>query len=153
MVQPAIDPATLEDILELAPRVRQADADEMRASHGLNPMEGLTQSLALSTHAWAGKLDGRVVCVFGVAPATVLTGDGMPWFVASDDIARHQILFLRFCKPVVHEMLRMYPRLFNWVDARNRKAIRWLKWLGFELHPAKPWGYTQMPFHKFEMRG
>ena len=41
--------------------------------------------------------------------------------------------------------------MFNYVDARHTDAIRWLKWLGFTLHPATPYGPFDLPFHKFTM--
>ena len=38
------------------------------------------------------------------------------------------------------------------VDARNARAIRWLRWLGFRIHPAEAHGIQGLPFHRFEMR-
>lgn len=148
----SIRPAVLEDAAELAPLLRQADRDEVFASHGLSPEEALPLALNMSTHAWAGCLDDRVVCLFGVSPISMLTGKGSPWFLASPEIEDHQIAFLRRNRPYVRFMSHVYPLLENHVDARNRKSMKWLRWLGFNLFPAEPWGYQQLPFHRFELR-
>lgn len=149
-VTPRIRPAVPEDVEILAPNLRKADIREIYAAFGLVPKEALITSLELSTHAWAGEIDGELICLFGVGPTSMLTGDGSPWMVGTDKIEKHAILFLRFCKPVVEDMQNTYSVLTNWVDARNKNTIRWLKWLGFTIEPAKPWGYLQLPFHRFQ---
>jgi len=45
-----------------------------------------------------------------------------------------------------------YSHLENWVDARNTKAINWLRWLGFTVHDPVPFGVAGLPFHRFDMR-
>jgi hypothetical protein len=37
----------------------------------------------------------------------------------------------------------------NHVYAKNRMSIRWLKWLGFELGVAEPFGPSAALFHPF----
>lgn len=141
-----------EDVELLAPKVRKADQDEIYAAFGVDVVTGLQMSFDLSTHAWSGEIDGELICLFGVGPRSILTGNGSPWLIGSDEIEKHSRLFLRNCRPIVQDMLNSYPTLTNWIDARNKTSIRWLRWLGFEIHQARPWGYLQMPFHKFEMR-
>ncbi len=134
---------------QLAPKVRDADRLEMWSAYRQKPLRGLHNSLDLSTEAWAGYIGDELLCVFGVGPICVLTGRGMPWFLAADTIRRHQVAFLRRCDSVVNDMQAIYPTLENWVDARNTTSIRWLRWLGFALHPAEPFGFDQLPFHRF----
>ena len=50
------------------------------------------------------------------------------------------------------DITKDYSLLINFVDARHGVAIRWLKWLGFKVFPAKPFGPDKLPFHRFEMR-
>lgn len=45
-----------------------------------------------------------------------------------------------------------FALLTNYVDARNAVSIRWLRWLGFEIEPAAPFGIHGLPFHRFSMR-
>ena len=48
-------------------------------------------------------------------------------------------------------MRALFPYLFNFVDARNMKSIRWLKHLGYAVGPPVPFGVAGLPFHPFSM--
>jgi len=71
--------------------------------------------------------------------------------VGSDKAAGRRRWFLAESRRQVGRMLGHYARLENRVDARNGPAIRYLRWLGFTLEPATPWGAAGLPFHKFSM--
>jgi len=144
-------PATPTQAAALAPRLRRADADEVWAAARLTPEEAPRQSLALSLRAWAGLADDEVMCLFGLAPLSLLTGWGAPWLLGADGLERHANAFLRRNRAMVADMRALCPRLENRVDARNAVSIRWLRWLGFTLHPATPWGPDGLPFHRFTM--
>lgn len=133
-------------------RIRQADIDELWASNRVTPEEALRAGLRLSTSVWTGMVDGRPICMFGVVPASLLGGVGVPWMIGTTDIERHQHAFLRRCRPHVAHMRRLYTHLANMVDARNRVAMRWLRWLGFRLGEPVPHGPDGLPFRPFEMR-
>lgn len=145
-------PASMFHVKHMAPRVRQADRDEMYAASLSTPEEALERGLERSTKAWAALFDGEVACIFGVAPGTSLSGVGYPWMLGTDLVDKHQVTFLRGCAKYVDDMAADFDSLVNYVDARNTKAIRWLKWLGFRIEEAKPAGILRMPFHRFEMR-
>jgi hypothetical protein len=49
-------------------------------------------------------------------------------------------------------MLQVFPHLINFVHAENRTSVRWLRRLGFTVHPVMPYGRLGEPFHPFEMR-
>jgi hypothetical protein len=110
----------------------------------------MRRGIEVSAFALTCLFDGEPVAMFGVVPASTLTGRGVPWMVASATLDRHQRLFLRHCRPAVEQMGRMFRHLCNHVDARNTKAVRWLAWLGFTVHPAQPHGPDRLPFHYFE---
>ena len=136
---------------EMAANMREADRDEVWAAAHVTPKQAVRHSLLGSRDSQAGLVDGRTVCLFGVGSSTAL-GYGVPWMLATDELERHQVAFLRRCRGAVEEMRRDYVMLRNWVDARNEKAIKWLGWLGFEVHDPEPFGIDQLPFHMFEMR-
>jgi hypothetical protein len=59
---------------------------------------------------------------------------------------------MRFCKiaeKIIDIFLITYPKLYNYIDVRSKKTIRWLKWAGFEFAAAAPYGVEQRPFHLF----
>ena len=145
-------PATLEDIDPLVMRVRPEDVSELWAAAMATPERALRDGILLSPESWVGMADDLPLCIFGVAPVSLLGRVGAPWMVGTSDIDRHAFGFLKACKGAVAEMIAPYPYLFNFVDARNDKAVRWLKWLGFTMPPAEPYGPFGLPFHRFEMK-
>jgi hypothetical protein len=150
MTEYAVVPATLEHIQELAVTMRQADRDEVIAQTGSHPSIVLGMTFGSADVAWAGLVDGAVACVFGVCPSDHMSSEiGVPWLIGSDLIVQHQKRFLRENKKYVGEMHDLYPILENYVDYRNTVAIRWLKWLGFDILATEPHGPFKMPFHPF----
>ncbi len=147
-----MSPAQAEDIDELLPHVRQADVDEFTAATGHSPREVMEDGLKYSRVAWTGRINDEVVCIFGVAGHSLLSPKGAPWLVGSDKLEGSSKAFLRRCRKYAVKMLREYPVLENYVDARNETAIRWLKWLGFEFDEPEPYGVARLPFHRFSMR-
>lgn len=95
-----------------------------------------------------------VVAMFGVVPHSIYSSDGSVWFLASDQVDEERKAFARISKNEVNAMCEKYSRLTNFVDADNKKSIRWLKWLGFTVDPnAAPSGPHRHLFHKFERLG
>ncbi len=72
--------------------------------------------------------------------------------MTTDLVEKNKTTFLRYSRPMIEVMLAEFSHLENYVDARYKKCIRWLKWLGFVIHDAVPFGVQGLRFHKFEMR-
>ncbi|HGW4611439.1 TPA: hypothetical protein ACNIE9_002769 [Enterobacter chengduensis] len=151
MIKAQIVPATADHIEAMLPHVRQADVEEFLATNGWSPRRVLETGLRTSTFCCAGLVNGEVVTIFGVAPASMIGGSGIPWLVGTDALEKYQRTFLRRCGKVVNAMLTVYPYLENYVDARNRVARVWLHWLGFTIEEPKPYGIQRLPFHRFHM--
>ena len=151
MIDAKILPCTRQHIEEMLPRVRQADTDEFLATNGWSAQRVLEYGYEASTFCCAGLINGRVVTIFGVAPGSMIGGVGIPWLVGTDDLEKYQRTFLRRCRHVVGVMLDVYPRLENYVDARNHVAKSWLHWLGFTLSEPVPYGVSGLPFHHFTL--
>jgi hypothetical protein len=71
------------------------------------------------------------------------------WGVFTKAIERHPITFLRaslrFMDDLTHEVV-------NYVDARNVKAVKWFRWMGFEVSDPVPYGINGELFHAFRTR-
>lgn len=143
-----VRPATDELLAEVASRPRSADVEELWAAGRLTPLEAVQMGQRFG-EAYIGMVDGEPVCAFGVTPISALSGLGAPWMVGSTALDAHFRGFLRGCGPVVRAMLSQWPRLVNYVDARNLRAVKWLKWLGFIILPPVPYGHDGLPFHPF----
>ena len=137
-------------IAVLAAAMRQAERDEC-AAYGLTPLEGMRYAFDHAALAWTGRADGEPVCMFGVSAAALVAPEGRPWLLSTDGILPHQHAFLRRNRAYVGTMLQAFPRLADWVDARNAVSIRWLRWLGFTIRQAVPFGIHGELFHPFEM--
>lgn len=141
-------PALVAHVVEAA---RREDVDELFAASLMTPAQ-VAELGADRGEAWVGVAEGEPVCVFGVARPSLLSTDGWPWMVGTDRLSFRGRAFLEGSREVVQEMHRRFPVLRNFVDQRNSRAIRWLKWLGFTIMEAEPHGPLGLPFHPFEMR-
>ena len=140
--------STLKDVEYLAPRLRFGDKQEILASLGLTPLDGLKLSFSNSTLCLTiVNLKGLPVGIFGIADLG--GGVGGLWLLASEDLATVQISFLRECKKVIQLLNKKYKILWNFVDCRNELHVRWLKWCGFKFLRKINYGVLQKPFYEF----
>lgn len=144
-----IVPATAAHIHEMAPRVRAADRAEI-AALGYGVEEGLLASLRTSLWARVALCRGRPICIWGLGAGSLLGGVGGPWMISTPLIERFPRQFLRESRVQVAEMLGQFPILRGVVDARYAGALRWMRWLGFEM--SDPIRINGVPFHNFELR-
>jgi hypothetical protein len=149
-VTPEIVTAEKWHIPLIAAQVRDADRDEFLAL-SMTPEEVLNQSFNLSHLAWTGLIDGVPVCMYGVVKASLLGNVGRPWMVGTTLLDIHQVVFLRRCRASLETMKMCFEKLENYVDARNVKAIQWLKWLGFSFSEPESLGPLNMPFIRFTL--
>lgn len=141
-------PARYGDVLSVALRLRDADRAELRAASGLTPIEALELSYSLTENPHVGvDDDDKPICIGGVVPH----GErGAIWLLATPDVERLRIPFLRASRGWVERLQRTYPLLTNAVDERNTVHIEWLKWLGFTFIRRHPeFGVERRPFLEF----
>lgn len=146
-------PATLEHADYVAANLRQAEIDELKALAGTEPLPSTRACVERSERAWAWLVDGEPAALFGVASRNIIGDKGEPWLLTTDLVDRHPVRFLRSCAIAIENMKGSYPILENWVDARHTVCVKWLGWLGFTVHPARPYGVMGLPFHRFEYQG
>ncbi len=152
MIDVQIIPATEEHLQMILPDVRQADIDELYAVSLMTTEDALRVGLRTATMAWSGICERRtgnhVWRISGV-------NDRWQWYATGWSepavLKKYQKTFLRHCRPVLQQMLAVYPRTENYVDERNHVAKAWLHWLGFRLEEAAPYGALGLNFHRFHM--
>ncbi len=114
------------DEYSLAPRLRQADRQEIEAASGLNPVDALRESAESSVPSCTiiGN-DHHIAGMFGCVP------DGRVWLLGSDALIQNPLKrqFLKECRKYVDAL--PYPLLHNVIDVRNIVHMRWLNWMGF----------------------
>lgn len=137
---------------ELLVNIRDADLEESRLSTPLAPEVALRLSVNMSDEVFAGKVNGQLVCIFGIARKSMLSSEGVPWLVGTDLVERYGILVAKRSHSTVRLWRRKYSNMRNFIYVKNVVSIRWLKWLGFTVHEPVPYGVKGLPFHPFDMR-
>lgn len=142
-------PATEADAHELAPLLRAEDRDEVLAL-GAEPAAALLDSVRNAREALTARtLDGRIICMAGVNPATLIGRVGIPWLMGSDLVPAYRRAFMVETRRMVGRWQETFPILRNVVDARYDEAIRWLRWLRFEIGEPVPFAHGLFrPFHR-----
>ncbi len=148
-----IVPAEASHALAMVGRFRPADIAELWAVAHRSPEACILDGLQRSPMAWTALFDGVPVAVFGVSTGAMLSGIGHPWMVGTTDLDSHGYLLVKRGRPMVAQMRSLFGHLVNFVDARNTKAIGWLKRMGFQFHEAQPHGADGLPFYRFSMGG
>ena len=144
-----ISPATIEQAIDLGPRLRQADVQEVKAACGMDAADALFEAVKNAKRSDAWCKDGKVIAISGVTDSGVDNATGVVWMLTSDEMEQSPKNFMIDTRGYVQDLLKTYAILFNFVDNRNIKAQRWLKWLGFQLGDPQPFGVDQLPFRPF----
>lgn len=123
--------ATEADAVYLAPRLREADVEEIAAAGGgKTPLVALLEGVQASVPCFTMvNPEGNPCGMFGVVPAGAYWG--RVWMLAGSDVERWPVTFLKRCRQWVRMMNILYPLLFNVVYTKNTLHVKWLKWCGF----------------------
>lgn len=143
--------ASEEEIAELAENLREQDRAECLAGGVTDYADAIRDGVTHSALCWTGLVGGKVACIFGVRPVTLLGSTGIPWLLGTPLVARHARVFMRNSRPYIAQMLRAYPHLTNFVHAPNHQAVGWLKHMGFSLSGAVAAPSGEL-FYPFEMK-
>jgi hypothetical protein len=136
------------DAAAVAADLRDADLAEIIAA-GLDDVEGVIQEgIDHSALCWTATVNGRPVMVFGVRE---WDGCGAPWLLGTEELLRHKGAVIGQAPAYIDLMLQAFPVLINHVHAKNDKAVRWLKRVGFKLAAPEPHPVTGEPFQQFTM--
>lgn len=129
--------------------MKQVDVNEVFASHGMSPVEAGLYSVANSEDAFTVFIDDEPELMFGVC------ADGTIWMLSSDRPFEKQYReqFMAESVEWVRLFHRRFDRLHNYVDARNKRSIAWLRKIGFKVAERVPaFGVSGIPFVLMESR-
>jgi hypothetical protein len=117
--------AVLKDVLELAPKIRKSDREEIRASNNSTPLKALVEAFTIENnriYSIVKTEDNSVIGMFGSAPS-VEPDYGVAWMLSSEDLFKHTKQFIKECPHWINEMGVGYKYLYNFVDKRNWKHL------------------------------
>ena len=102
-----------------------------------NDVSIMHQCLWMSTAVYVGKIDGKIICSWGVVPPTMMSDQAYLWLYTTEALAEHKFIFVRHSQRVIERLLEEYRALVGHVLVGNDLAFRWLRWLGAEFGEPK----------------
>ena len=142
--------AITADVLFLSDKVRQADLNEIKASDNVGAGEALSTVFEYRGHrTWSviGTDEEYVIGMFGSVP-TLDRDYGVAWLLSSEELFNYKKEFIKQSPQWVAEMGKGYKYLYNWVDCRNEKSIKWLEYLDFkQITREEKYGKAKIPFY------
>lgn len=139
------------DVSALVLDISPGDLAEIVAVSGLNYVKTIEDAIGVSTRCYSAFRGDKLLGIFGVAPYAALCGIGSPWALTTDECSRAGIFATKCARMLINVTEREYPRLLNYIDARQTRNIRWLKKLGYTIHDPERYGVADRLFHKFEL--
>ena len=137
----------------LADNMCQVDKEEVFATSGQSPKTALLSSVMCSDQLICYFATDELLGIGGVGLEP--NGEGIPWFLRTNYFnswkKKNKRSFLKSSRSWIKHMGEIYPAMYNYVDARNKESITWLKHLGFRLtNTIDNYGFLRIPFIKFE---
>ncbi len=143
--------STLEDAIELAPRLRVEDVAEIAAFSGNSPLAALTGGVGGTECLTIVGDEGQVIGMFGINHLPEFgEGQAAIWLLASPELFSIKSQFLRETGTYLSRFHSQYPLLWNYVDCRNESHVKWLHRCGFVfINKHERFGHEQRPFYEF----
>lgn len=142
---------TEEHIKMLAENMRDEDVKEVMLSHGHSPEEAVRYSVEMSEKCVTVFHNGQVALITGICRPKPCSLECSIWMLSTPVILDIKVAFLKHSKKVVEYFLKGNSKLYNYVWEGNLTSKYWLKWIGFKLSDAQPYGVEGNNFHYFEM--
>ncbi len=140
---------TIFDVDYLCENAREADKKEAYLLSGRSLRESFEDTPGLYENSFVWEMNGKLVCMYGVTPWK--DDENVIWFLATDEFDKYKNIVRRHSKRVFEELIKGKKNLFNYVHAEHPTALKWLEWLGCDIHIAEPIGLGGAMFCKFEV--
>lgn len=140
------------DIEVLKDKLRPEDRAEIWASHRQSGEQALVYGYDHSTLCYTLCLGEIPIAMMGVVPNTLVGDEGCVWMLGTSAMGEHKKSVVKLSIPVIQIMLKYYPYLYNFVDARYQRSVAWLAKCGANIYKPVPFGPDGLPFHFFEFK-
>lgn len=147
-----VRPATVEDALSVASRLRKEDRDEVMASSGIDPRIALPQYVREDRFIMAAGLveTGTPEILWGADPIPYVPRAAVGWLVSTPVILEHPVEFAVNVKRLFEALHEDYDLITNFTDARNKVHHKLIKWLGcVPIRRIEKFGAYSLPFIEF----
>lgn len=147
-----VRPATAEDLQYVAHNLREEDRAEVVAATGLDPRLLLPHAAGEGREVLAAGLqhNDRAEIIFGVDPMPELPSVGVIWLLSTPAIYDHPVEFVVRTRELLDKFHERYELLTNFIDERNERHVKWLRWMGFKkIRRVESFGSQNLPFLEF----
>jgi hypothetical protein len=145
-------PATPEHWDRLVADMRQEVKDEVYFSHVLRP-EAIQKNVSPMSSDIFALYDGDVLLgITGIHRISFLSDGASPWFLSTNKVKYHPKALILATKELLRKWTTEHDLLINYIPATFTDALRWVKWAGYEVYDAAPYGPFGVPFHRIEIR-
>jgi len=127
--------------------------EQKRMSGGKTEQDqAVNDSFYLSENKWTAFFNEAPVGIFGLVPhPNIMSSTAVLWFVATEEAESNKMMFLKASIDSMEKIKASgFSRIWNYVDAKNTKSVKWLKYLGFKLSPTV-YSINGNPFYHFSM--
>lgn len=139
--------AKIEHVDALKGKLRKSDILEIKAVTGSCDDSIMVEAFLSSKVCWTAFKDGKPIAIFGVCKIDEKTGS--PWFLGTKEVDRCGKDFVRNSLYYLNEVKSHFNYLENYIDVRQKKSIRWLRWLKFNIDHPVVYGVEKLLFHRF----
>ena len=138
-----------KDIDFLKDNLREADIQEIWASHRVRPAEALSILLKQSETCMTILIKEEPVGIFGITCEDLLSDVAFIWMLATNGLMKFRKSFIKECKGFINSQLENYATLEGYVHEKNQLSKRWLKWCGCDFGQTIPFGIDKELFTYF----
>ena len=139
----------MHDICLMKDNLRQDDINEIWASSHFLPEACLLHGYLFSSIKMTILKGGEPIAMFGVVPYEKAA---CVWLLGTSGIDDVKKSFMKASRPMVDLMLGDFDFIYNYVDDRYKRAIKWIEWCGAKFNEPLPYGEEKLPFRYFEIR-
>lgn len=147
-----IRPSTAADIDMIAAEMRQADRDEIWASHALTARPALEIGLKDSHACLTAVFNGRPIAMFGAVEDADDSTAAIIWMLGSRYVDLIPLSFVKASRLMIDRFHAAYETLYNHIDVRSKRSVLWLKAIGATFQEPAPYGPFGYKFMRFELR-
>ena len=133
----------------IAANLRPSDKREMYYMAVLTPAAAIKATTASAVRSYTALVDGLPALMWGVSRRSFVSSVGVPWLLGTMVAEDHQYKFGRETLTYFKEMASLFPVMENYALAENKRALRWIKWAGFDIEEPRPYGAFGAEFVRF----
>lgn len=97
--------------------------------------EIISRCLSRTRDMWIGYSNSAPVCAWGLVPPTLLSDSAYLWMMSIGEPKKYEFVLVRHSQMQIAAMLERYPTIVGHCEIGDRRAQRWLRWLGAEFGP------------------